>query len=182
MMPIDFHKALLIAVDPGLRGSGLAIFRNGVMQHAEYVKNSDELGRGPTSHMLMAACIVKAVRRILPYPPQDTHFLVEFPRIYPGPGAGIDHNDLLDVAGVASATMHAMATSLRLHPANCRFVLPFDWKGNIKKKIMTQRILDSLTDAERGVIVSSGEKDHNTVDAAGLGLWQLGRLNRRVLQ
>ena len=182
MMPIDFHKAIVIAVDPGLRGSGLAIFKNGVLLHAQYVVN-DNYDRGPKAHMCMAECVALVVTEILPFgDAKKNHIIVEFPQHYPGPGKPIDPNDLLDIAGVASACMTAIANWLPAEDDNCRWTLPRAWKGNIKKEIMTNRILASLTDRERSLIVSSGAKDHNTVDAVGLGLWQLGRLNRRVLQ
>ncbi len=179
-MPSDFHKpsVTLIAVDPGLRGSGLAIYRGGVLHHAEYVKNPDEFNRGPVAHSSMADRLYHVA--YMPHSDvRNTHLIVEFPQIYSGPGKGADPNDLLDIAGVASATVQVFTECIL--SANLRWVKPFEWKGNIKKQIMTDRILASLTDGERAVIVSSGSKDHNTVDAAGLGLHQLGRLNRRIL-
>lgn len=181
MMPIDFHKVILIAIDPGLRGCGLAIFRNGILHQARYVKNSEAHDRGPVAHMTMAECVAHEATKCIESAAQKTCLVVEFPQVYSGPGKNIDQNDLLDVAGVASACMSTVANWMPVDDTNCRWTLPHGWKGNIKKEIMTNRILASLTDAERGVIVSAGSKDHNTVDAVGIGLWQLGRLNRRVL-
>ena len=110
---------------------------------------------------------------------ESVHVVIEFPQIYGGP-AKVDLNDLLDIAGVASAVLSHVATLFLISDANCRFTLPYGWKGNINKAIMTNRISASLTDAERGVIVSVGAKDHNTIDAVGIGLWQLGRLNKKA--
>lgn len=177
-MPSDFHRVTLIAVDPGLRGCGLAVFRNGVLHHAQYVKNTNSRDRGPVAHMSMAECVAHAAEQCIVQ--AKVHLIVEFPRIYPGPGKAIDPNDLLDVAGVASAVVCTVASWQAMEDSNCRFVYPSDWKGNIKKEIMTERIRLALTEGERGVIVGAGSKDHNTIDAAGLGLWQLGRLQRRA--
>lgn len=183
MMPSDYYKGLLVAVDPGLRGCGVAYFKNGVLNHAEYVTNPNKLDRGPVAHLQMAETVAQRLGQFAPaanaYKPW---LLVEFPRIYPGPGKNVDPNDLLDVAGVASAVVVCVANWFDLNDASCRYVMPFEWKGNIKKEIMTNRISASLTAHERGVIVSIGAKDHNTIDAVGIGLWQLGRLQRKVMQ
>lgn len=179
MMPIDFNKVSLIAIDPGLRGCGLAVFKSGILYRAEYVRNHDEKNRGPVAHMVMAECVAHAAQDCVGYDTTPTHITVEFPQIYSGPQKAIDPNDLLDVAGVASACMATVAAWLSIHDADCRWTLPAGWKGNIKKEIMTNRISASLTPAERGLIVSAGAKDHNTLDAVGIGLWQLGRLNQR---
>lgn len=182
-MPIDFHKGLLIAVDPGLRGCGVAVFRNGNLQHAEYVVNSNKTDRGPLAHMLMAEAVAVAVTERFPSSNTERRYvIVEFPQHYPGPGKPIDVNDLFDIAGVASACLVTLATWAPVEDVDCRWSLPRGWKGNIAKEIMTRRICDSLTDRERRLIVKAGSKDHNTIDACGLGLWQLGRLNRRILQ
>jgi hypothetical protein len=45
---------------------------------------------------------------------------------------------------------------------------------------MNQRVKDALTDDEAACIVHVGAKDHNTYDAIGIGLAQLGRINRRL--
>jgi hypothetical protein len=171
MMPIDYAKGLLVCVDPGLRGSGLAMYKLGVLEFATYVTNPDKSGRGPTAHAEMASAILNFVEE--PFYNEQAHFLVEFPQVYPGPSK-IDVNDLLDIAGVASA----ITTMMTLY--QCQATLPRAWKGNIKKEIMTERIRASLTDQERNRIVSVGAKDHNTLDAVGLGLWRMGRLNRKV--
>lgn len=176
-MPSDYSKYRLVTVDPGLRGCGVAVFNKGVLLEAQYVKNPNEKDRGPVAHAMMAEAILKQ----LPNGYEYMAMAVEFPRIYPGL-SDIDLNDLLDVAGVASAFVSAAAwypdSSLMLGSA--RFVYPSEWKGTIKKKIMTERIQNSLTESERGLIKSVGSKDHNTIDAVGIGLHFLGRLNKKV--
>lgn len=173
MMPIDYAKGLLVCVDPGLRGLGLAMFRSGTLEFATYVVNLDKDGRGPSAHCRLAESVLEFVEE--PLVSEQAHFLVEFPQVYPGPSK-IDVNDLLDIAGVASS----VTTILSGFGYKCQATLPRAWKGNIKKEIMTERIRASLTDLERGRMVSVGAKDHNTLDAIGLGLWRLGRLNRKV--
>lgn len=56
-----------------------------------------------------------------------------------------------------------------------RYVTPDEWKASVPKPQHQQRILAALTDAERMLIAGAS---HDTIDAVGLGLWALGRMNR----
>mgnify|MGYP000665018398 CR=1 FL=1 len=177
MMPIDYAGQLFLTVDPGLRGCGCAIFKDGVLFRAAYVFNSDKEGRGPTSHSHMATEVHRWVGRQLPPLPdmERLHVFVEFPRVYPHSDQQKgDLNDLLDVAGVASAVAAAF------FPAQIKHFYPQEWKGTIKKAVMTERIKKSLNSGEQMKVEKAGSKDHNTYDAAGIGLHVLGRLNRKV--
>lgn len=49
------------------------------------------------------------------------------------------------------------------------------WKGSVPKKIHNSRVLALLSDSERAILPS---RDHNMIDAVGLGLWALGRMRR----
>ena len=164
----------VFCLDPGLRGSGFAYFAGGELRHAAYVKNEHE-GRGPPAHRAMA----RAVYPKLLSNGQSPVCLVEFPQVYPDmqhvKGGLNALNDLLDVAGVAAAVAAVCPSHYSV-----RFFLPREWKGTIAKDIMTERIRRSLTERERRCIVSVGSKDHNTLDAIGIGLHALGRLNKKV--
>lgn len=146
-------------IDPGLRACGFADFRNEKLAFAVLVKGQ-EIGRGPAAHKNMAMAFTQFDKLPL---------YIEFPEAYPGMPK-TDHNDLLEVAGTASAVASTFpeVTSLR----------PKEWKGNIPKKTMTARIYAALTDEEKKVLPS---KDHNILDAVGIGLFVLGRLNKRVI-
>lgn len=105
----------------------------------------------------------------------DNLFL-EFPVIYPGSqGRKGDPNDLLDLAGVdgAIAALLEPTTELTMY-------LPSQWKGSVDADVMTERIRNALSDSERNCIVTAGAKDHNTLDAVGIGLYRFGRLTRKV--
>lgn len=166
----DYKTGRLVTLDPGLRGCGVATFFNGELVRGCYVKNPEKKLRGPVAHSKMALAAAPSVW------PVD-FVIVEFPQVYPG-APSVDLNDLLDVAGVASALISRFEGYPC--PVDCRYVLPREWKGNIQKDIMTQRIKNSLGVGELNCIEWVGAKDHNTLDAAGIGLWALGRLNRKV--
>lgn len=167
----------LVAVDPGLRGCGVALFKGGTLLRAAYVKNNAE-GRGYNAHVGAA----NAVRLWLYPAPMIDELVVEFPRVYPGSAQQKgDLNDLLDVAGVGAA----VSTAIRMFdmPIDSRadHVFPSDWKGNVPKETMTERIRRSLTDEERKRIEKCpASLMHNTLDACGIGLYKLGRLNKKV--
>jgi hypothetical protein len=61
---------------------------------------------------------------------------------------------------------------------SCKVIehLPIQWKGNVPKAIMTNRIRTKLDPIELATIEDAGYKTHNTIDAIGIGLFALGRL------
>ncbi len=164
----------MLCVDPGLRGCGVAEFEAGVLKRAAYVKNSATLGRGYAEHRAMADALYAWYEKMPPVPMPDL-VVVEFPRIYPGSAQQKgDLNDLIDVACVGSA-IASMTTS------KVESIYPADWKGQVPKDVMTERIKRALDDEEK----SRAEKcaaslSHNMWDSAGIGLYKLNRLNKKV--
>lgn len=169
----------LVAVDPGLRGCGVALFQGGTLLRAAYVKNNGE-GRGYAAHVIAGASVQ---RWLMSEGDGLDALVVELPRVYPGSAQQKgDLNDLLDVAGVGAA----VATALRFDAFAgalllASHVFPSDWKGNVPKETMTERIRRSLTDEERRAIEKCpASLMHNVLDACGIGLHKLGRLNKKV--
>ena len=84
--------------------------------------------------------------------------------------------DLIRVATVGAA----IAGMLSPEPW---FVTPNEWKGQVPKEIMGSRVLHALVPAEglvftrdsRGITPNAA---HNIVDAIGIGLWAVGRIQR----
>jgi hypothetical protein len=139
---------MLLAIDPGVHRFGVALFEG---------------------LRLVRACWVG--HEMLP-PVFGIHdVVIEMPRIYPGSGQRKgDLNDLLDLAASVGYVegLYREARQSRIFPAQ--------WKGQVPKKIMNARVLARLDAAERRCIESVGAKDHNTIDAIGIGLHHLGRL------
>lgn len=156
----------MITIDPNLRGCGVAHWRNGVLIRAEYVKNPCESGRGYEAFVALAVAVGQSA---------DTskQVLIEHPRVYPGTPK-TDLNDLLDVCGVGAA----VALALR-NFGPVQTVFPSEWKGTMKKAAMLDRIREKLTDVESAVVQKTNKSDtEDVLDAIGIGLWKLGRLNR----
>ncbi len=136
----------MICIDPGVRACGIARF-----------DLSGELDWA--RYLPKEKCSL----------PPSEQLVIEMPRIYPGSGQQKgDLNDLLNLAAVVGYFEGRMWDVERVFPAA--------WKGQVPKKVMTARILKSLSPGELVRIERVGAKDHNTLDAVGIGLWKLGRL------
>lgn len=153
----------VLAVDPGKNILSAAYFRDGALAEATCIR-----GEGPLYCVaLMNNWLVFDVDA----PSSFDTLIVESQQIYRHSKG--DPNDLLPLAFQAGAVMHAVCAAEKLSP------LPRAWKGTVKKEIMTARILSKLSPAERTVIDTvkcPKSLLHNVVDAAGIGLWHLGRL------
>jgi hypothetical protein len=167
----DVTDSWLVAVDPGLRHLGVAIFFNGILYDVLLVKNP-QLGRGAEAwygYTRAKTDLPSSFREIIE---GADHLVVEMQQVYRrGPG---DPNDLLQVAGVAGVVV-----GLANLDARVTGYLPREWKGQVQKDVFAKRILTRLDSAEMFKFNSkkiAKSLVHNCVDAIGLGLKALGRL------
>jgi hypothetical protein len=157
-----------IGIDPGLRHCGIAYGESSLVR-AELVLNPERTARGPLAWVEMCC----AVMRTVPSHVLTGELHIEVPRYYPRQryikeDQNVDPNDLIELAGVVG--------SLATQWHSVKFYYPSDWKGQVPKKIMTERIRKKLRPSETENIVSVGAKDHNTLDAVGIFLHSIGRL------
>ncbi len=182
---------ITLAIDPGIRGCGIAVFGCDVLQLARYVKNPIREGDGPDAIVSMALAVrdALAVRNFIPT--MVNRVVIEWPQVYAGAKNKGDANDLLPLAGVDAAIC-----ALFLPSKHERF-RPREWKGQLPPNVCAQRIIDRLK-AEELARVDRIEKfqadlsravaakkeidgtDHNTIDAVGIGLKACGRFERRL--
>ena len=157
-----------VAIDPGLRGCGVAWFRDGRLKVASYVESRARTARGADCFVAMADAVYER-RRYLGC--EHTHTIIELPQVYQSKHQKGDQDDIIQLAGVVGAICQTSGDDVQT-------VRPREWKGTIAKEVMTRRIDSRLDDAEKAAIVrKSAALDHNTLDAVGIGLWYLGRLN-----
>ncbi len=159
----------LLAVDPGLRHCGCALFGVGGLLQARLVVNTEKKIRGPKAHAKMSIGVNEA------FPGYGVdHLVLEYPRIYPNHSnkRSEDPNDCLELAGVDGA----IASFYLPYPTKIGHVFPADWKGQVPKAVMIERIKKTLTPEETKRVVLAGAKSHNIWDAVGIGLFHLGRL------
>lgn len=166
----------VLALDPGIRGCGVALFVDGRLFSADYVKNPARRGNRA------AECVAMA-RAVWHWTDDDVDALVvEWPQIYAsrimrGENGDKDPNDLLALCGIDAA----VATFLRVEAEALTTYLPREWKGTMKKGPCHERARDRLGETELqralgGAARAGADLAHNMWDAVALGLHHLGRL------
>jgi hypothetical protein len=174
---------LVLSVDPGVRGCGVALWRDDVLFVAEYVRNVAKAGDGgPRDCALMAQSILAwLIVHLSERGGGDAVVDVvalEFPQTYGGRAGRGDANDLISIAAVDGALAALFAGSAIQH------YRPHDWKGSIKKPGTTTepypirgRVEGALRPEELTRVAWTRNVRHSwdIVDALGVGLHFLGR-------
>lgn len=166
--------SVLLAVDPGVRYPAGALFVSGVLQKASRVKIPK--GIGPKTPVLeRCRAISFAIAEWAGVTPDV--LVSEFPQIYPADKSKGDPNYLTPLAAMGGVLAGFYPNARVLSP------LPKEWTGNIPKNEdgdpldspRGRRVWERLSEVERTRVVPS----HDAVDAVGLGLYGLGRFERR---
>lgn len=174
---------IVVAVDPGIAGCGVALAVEGKIHHARYVRNPAGMGRSQATRCVyMARAVGETARSWVSTVPfdycvQPQRVVLEWPQVRAaGKGRG-DPSDLLLLSGVDSAI------GAELFPWDVRCVVPREWKGTIPPDVLISRVQDRLSEEERArVALPAKSLAHNVWDAVGIALWAVGRLNpRRVI-
>jgi len=161
----------LVALDPGIRGCGIALFRDGMVTRAAYVANPIEKGCDVAAVTEMAAAAARWVCNGPLVVPVPVNAVIEVPRVYPLARQKGDQNDLIAIAGVAFA--------FASHCLGVAQYYPRDWKGTLDADDMTERIKSRLSVAELNCITKArASLMHNVYDAIGIGLKKVGRLDK----
>lgn len=162
------YKVRLISIDCGVRGCGVALFWDGLLHAATYVKNPMRHGQGAVSAQAMAREVARYCKEF-----QPTELAIETMQWYDASAQLGDQNDLGGVQLVAGAIIGKLdVVSVSYHPR--------DWKGTVDGDVFTDRILERLSVTEKAAITRVSESvDHNTIDGVGVGLKRLGRMEPR---
>lgn len=180
--------SMLLAVDPGIRGCGVALFGDARLVACAYVKNVARKGSGPWECAQMAEAVIRwAVSCQAPYSRllDDEKLILglEQPQIYARGGGRTkgDPNQLLALAGIGGAL------AARFPVAQVQHVVPHAWKGTIPKgkeneiirgRVESRLFVEERVPYEEGIGIARSIA-HNVVDAVALGLYFLGRFERR---
>lgn len=170
-------SGILLAVDPGLLHPAAALFDNGELQKASRVK----IPKGITTKTpILERCQAIALA-ILDYvnviPDRGDIICTEYPQIYTQDKSKGDPNQLIPLACIGACLSGLCCNAKILSPK------PKDWTGNVPKadsgdpwdSPRGQRIFSRLSVDERSRIIVS----HDSLDSVGIGLWALGRFDRR---
>lgn len=145
---------MILAIDPGTRELGWCIAFDGEVQDAGLLK---------APGFFDMACAIKEKFLGL-----SVHTLIiEVPQFYAPGQSRADYNKLAKVTLVAGAVVGVVQAERLALPR------PRRWKGTVPKKIHNQRVLASLTDAERARLNEHATSNHNIIDAIGVAKWQL---------
>lgn len=193
----------LLAVDPSLRSTGVALFRRGELVAARRIQRKTEGASLGVRALGMAQDVVAWIRHCRVDPQA---YVYEFPQIYTATKSDGDPNDLTPLAAIGSAIGMALivAAQHRNITIDIATPLPAEWSGQLPKTKSGDpwasprgaRIHARLTPAElrrfkvahvatpggsdpmAGVVLEPMPEQHDVLDAIGLGLWALGRFDR----
>lgn len=162
---------MLLALDPGLNRSGVALFKYGRLVRAERIdvpKTEIDIAH---RCMFMANAIAGKFREV-------TDVVAEWPRTYrAGRAGGGPSKALFPLAGVVIGVAVGLQAPIVTYE-------PRDWAGQVPKtktvdgreSMRGRRIGKRLDVAERAVWVTMHDRgNHDIVDAIGIGLHHLGR-------
>lgn len=161
---------MLVAIDPGFGGTGLAAFSdNGQLLAVKLLVP-------PGTHTDFGSRLRAAAEMIPDVKGADV--VIEFPQTYEGRSSKGDTDDLLKLASLIGAYM----TAPGLRSSRVSFVLPSEWKANVPKDIHHPRILGALNQKELAVLNGARQSVseslfHNVLDAVGLGQWRYQNRN-----
>lgn len=137
---------ILLAIDPG-EDTGWAIFLHGKL----------------------ARCGCSRPDEVIPGVSPD-RVIIENPQIYPGRTAKAPPKNILSLARKVGRYEE------RFRAAKITLVSPHDWKGSVDPDVFTNRILSYMDEQEKTILAMAGvtsSKQHNTIDAIGLGKYFL---------
>jgi hypothetical protein len=157
----------LVAIDPGKKHNGYAIFELGVLIEADLVKGHGALDAARNT-----------ARTVNSFPSGFNKLVVEDQQLYRGVSRA-NPNDMLAVAYVSGALAALIPHTELIQP------MPRVWTKGKPKEIRHKILLDwrasPLEDSELQLLSSiklPKTLKHNVLDAVALGLYALGRLKK----
>lgn len=171
----------VVALDPSVRSPGVALFRDGVLTFAGRVKlaalnaaldpdvSAGARWRAVSSEIQWWVAARDVIAPML--------VVYERPQIYRASKSKGDPNDLIGLAAVGAGVvmLYPGARVLTPTPAEWCGQLPKATRGRASASPRARRILSRLTSIE----LPRAPDQHDALDAVGLGLWALGRLEIR---
>ncbi len=159
----------LLALDPGLRVAGVALFEDETLIRAGIVHNPVEKERGPVAWNGMADAVRAWTNSGSVWHAVDT-FVCERPQVYHERFMKGDPDNLIQLAGVCGAV------GFMLHATTSQSYKPFEWKRSLSKTEHHAVVLKLLSKEEKARIEECPQTlRHNAEDAVALGLFAVGR-------
>lgn len=162
--PKDLKKRDVLAVDPGISGTGVAWWRaNALVPSETFVFNAPKKYAWWIRAALLAEMVMDVVDRY-----KIPVVVCECPQFFGGAGGEMvaARGDLVKLS-IAVGAMVGQAQKM-VHAVDFWPVEVNTWKGQLKKEIVNKRILRTL-----GASFCDGLHSHDW-DAVGIGLWARG--------
>lgn len=162
-------KGIVIALDPGVRKVGLAVFMDGALVHAQTLMTSRETLAGELVEVARSALQrhISPTRRAK----AKVHFITEEMVAYDD--FQVAHQNLADVS---EQTRRVELELAKVWPTvTLKRVPPSQWKAAVPKPVMRARIVEVLTALD---MLAIKDDSHDTWDAVGIGLWFTKRMKR----
>lgn len=186
---------MLIALDPGLNSPGIALFGDRDLIEATRFNTSAYASPRDGERWLNVARTLAgwALSRLKTLQPELLTIVFERPQVYTREKSKGDPNHLVSIAGVASCFVGIMSV---YGPVAVDSPHPGEWVGQLKKTCHVctknlkkcpeckgsawntprgRRIRSRLSEAELALVPDQND----ALDAVGLGLWVIGRLQPR---
>jgi hypothetical protein len=165
----------VLAIDPGIKATGWAIFDDGKLKACGVARATKSLNQVDSMREILDEVSVQW-EEYMGFSYSPTLLVAERPQVYQQAMLKGDPNDLIPLAMIDGAIWE------RFKPQGVSFPLPREWKGQVPKQVMANRILDGLSKREFEIVKDSLERvpsslRHNSYDAIGLGQWALKRFN-----
>ncbi len=164
----------LISIDPGYRACGVSYFEERQLIAASLVEVKSDKDIDPAEQFsLMGSAVADYVQSL--NVGQSFDLAIEYPQQYaraPSPRESVQR--LVGVIGSISSAIQGMTGGLGVKVTT---YTPRAWKGQVPKDIMNQRVLGRLIENEISSLPAYPKsKMHNVLDAIGIGLKHLKRL------
>jgi hypothetical protein len=181
--PRDRTVGDLLAVDPGLRSPGVALFRAGRLIAAKKLKGDTATRDDEGARWLRVAQTIVAWAVTVKAQPRSLMF--ERPQFYGVGKSKVDPNKLAGLIGVSANVSGLLAMAMGAVDVGLEVVTaePDEWtmgtsKTDAEDPFETSRgraVMSRLFETEAGLVPAS----HDAIDAVGLGLFALGRFAPR---
>jgi len=160
-------QADILSIDPGFRYLGYAVLTKEEILGAGLVTNlqDPDVPSWPKSNYPPSFLNLAYLLREFNWC-ESPLAIIEFPQVHrdtPNP------NDIIKL----SAACGAYSSILQAAGFTVQWISPREWKGNVPKPIMFKRILAKVREEEYSKI--DKPKNHNVIDAVGIGLWLIKR-------
>ena len=157
---------LVLSIDPGVRGCGCAWWAGDELLHSRYVPGSSGSRESTPADWLVTVLAVEAASGEVLDGLRPDVVIVERMQVY-ARGKG-DPRDLLALSAIGGGLFRAFGDAEPVGP------LPREWKGQVPREVMGNRIEQKVRDRGWWDRVAEPRRKANLNDvmhAVGLGLW-----------